>query len=250
MLSSTIPTTILRCLAITSSRSQWIAWITLGVRSGGLEPSAIGKCDLHARRPCRWILRVQFGIDATGDTIHQTNDLRVSERRRREIDEGDTPLDEAEGDVERHAELRVDHHFRPALLLDRLAYQCHGGLHRVDDNAFDRVELEIWTRRELQHRIQAEQRAGGRSGAQRAGGAGRMEAAPVRYRRLERGGNTAGNLEPGDDGFQKALAARTTLLRQCREKTKNSLWIEPGRNVSSSSILCAAIPFARAAQLA
>ena len=47
-------------------KNQWIAWITLGVRSGGLEPSAIGKCDLHARRPCRWILRVQFGIDATG----------------------------------------------------------------------------------------------------------------------------------------------------------------------------------------
>ncbi len=71
-------------------------------------------------------------------------------------------------------------------------------------------------------RIQAEQRAGGRSGAQRAGGAGRMEAAPVRYCRLERGGNPAGNLEPGDDGFEKALAAGAALLRQrqCRGKDK------------------------------
>ena len=46
------------------------------------------------------------------------------------------------------------------------------------------------------------------------------------------------------------LAPRSSANAKAGEKTKDSLWIEPGRNVSSSSMLCAAIPFASAAQVA
>src|SRR6516165_4596497 len=61
--------------------------------------------------------------------------------------------------------------------------------------------------------VQSEQCASSRGGAKRASCAGGVEAAPVCHRRLERGGNTASNLEPGDDSSQEALAAGTTLLR-------------------------------------
>jgi hypothetical protein len=63
--------------------------------------------------------------------------------------------------------------------------------------------------------IQPEQRAVRRGGVKRGSGAGRVEAALVRYCRPERGGNnTAGNLEAGDDASQEMFAARTALLRE------------------------------------
>jgi hypothetical protein len=45
--------------------TQWVAWITLGVRNSGIEPSAIGKGDLHARRPCCWVLLAEAPFAAT-----------------------------------------------------------------------------------------------------------------------------------------------------------------------------------------
>ena len=63
-------------------------------------------------------------------------------------------------------------------------------------------------------RIQSEQCASGRCCAERTSCAGGVEAAPVCHRGLERCGNTASDLKPGDDGGQEPLAAGTTLLRQ------------------------------------
>ena len=69
--------------------------------------------------------------------------------------------------------------------------------------------------------IEPEQRGGGGRGTQCAGGAGGMEAARIGHCRLKRGGDAAGDLEPGDDGSEEAFPAGATLFRQRQGRGKD-----------------------------
>src|SRR5262249_47263157 len=96
---------------------------------------------------------VVYCVNAAGETVHDANDLGVASAAGVKSTKETHFFDEAEGDVERHTQLRVNHHFRSTLPVDRLAYQGCGGLHGVDDDVCDRAEREVEARRELQHRI-------------------------------------------------------------------------------------------------
>ena len=75
VLSSTMPATMLRCLAITSSKLNGLRGSPLAYCGGGGERATVGERDLDACRPRSRILCVQRGIDAARDPVHQALDF-------------------------------------------------------------------------------------------------------------------------------------------------------------------------------